>query len=171
MGYNHKYFTEEEKKEGKRASNRKYQAKYRIRNPNSEKEWRLNNKDKKRKNQREWEKRKRKTDILFKLSQDARNLINSTFKRKNIIKPRKTEVLLGCSFEKFISYILSQCPENTTVKDFGRFGYHIDHIIPLSSAKTEEELVKLCHYTNLQPLWWKDNLLKSNKIQQDVILL
>ena len=42
--------------------------------------------------------------------------------------------------------------------------WHVDHIIPLSSAKTEEELVKLCHYTNLQPLWAEDNLKKSNKI-------
>jgi hypothetical protein len=40
----------------------------------------------------------------------------------------------------------------------------IDHIIPLSFAKTEEELYILCHYTNLQPLWAEENLKKSNKI-------
>jgi hypothetical protein len=42
--------------------------------------------------------------------------------------------------------------------------WHIDHIIPLSSAKTEKEMYKLCHYTNLQPLWAFDNLSKGSKI-------
>jgi len=42
--------------------------------------------------------------------------------------------------------------------------WHIDHIIPLSSAKTEGEFYELCHYTNLQPLWAENNIKKSNKI-------
>ena len=42
--------------------------------------------------------------------------------------------------------------------------WHIDHVIPLSSANTEEEVLNLCHYTNLQPLWVKENLEKSNKL-------
>lgn len=42
--------------------------------------------------------------------------------------------------------------------------WHIDHIIPLASASTEEELLALCHYTNLQPLWAFDNLSKGAKI-------
>ena len=41
---------------------------------------------------------------------------------------------------------------------------HIDHIIPLSSAKSKKELFNLCHYTNLQPLWAEDNLKKGDKI-------
>ena len=41
---------------------------------------------------------------------------------------------------------------------------HIDHIIPLSSGETEDDIYKLCHYTNLQPLWYNDNLKKGSKI-------
>lgn len=42
--------------------------------------------------------------------------------------------------------------------------WHIDHIIPLASAKTEEEMCNLFHYKNLQPLWASDNFRKSDKI-------
>jgi hypothetical protein len=42
--------------------------------------------------------------------------------------------------------------------------WHIDHIIPLSSAKDKEELIKLCHYSNLQPLWAEDNYKKRGKV-------
>ncbi len=42
--------------------------------------------------------------------------------------------------------------------------WHVDHIIPLATAKTEDEVIKLCHYSNLQPLWAEDNWAKSDKI-------
>jgi hypothetical protein len=46
-------------------------------------------------------------------------------------------------------------------ENYGKNGWHIDHIIPLSSASTEKEIIKLCHYSNLQPLWWDDNIRKG----------
>jgi hypothetical protein len=49
-------------------------------------------------------------------------------------------------------------------ENHGMYGWHIDHIIPLASAKDEDEIYKLCHYTNLQPLWWFDNLSKGSKM-------
>jgi hypothetical protein len=42
--------------------------------------------------------------------------------------------------------------------------WHLDHIIPISSAQTEEEIFKLNHYSNFQPLWAEDNIKKGNKI-------
>jgi hypothetical protein len=48
--------------------------------------------------------------------------------------------------------------------NWSQSGWHIDHIIPLASAKSEDELYKLSHYTNLQPLWWFENIAKSDKI-------
>ena len=43
-------------------------------------------------------------------------------------------------------------------------GWHIDHITPLSLAKTEDDVHKLCHYTNLQPLWCNENYKKGTKV-------
>ena len=72
--------------------------------------------------------------------------------------------IVGLSSEELKIYIESKFLEGMTWENYGLHGWHIDHIIPLSSVKTEDEIIKLCHYTNLQPLWAKDNLSKHNKI-------
>ncbi len=69
---------------------------------------------------------------------------------------------MGCSPELLKEYLEKQFVDGMCWDN--RNEWHIDHIIPLSLAKTEEEIYKLCHYTNLQPLWAEDNLRKSNKI-------
>jgi hypothetical protein len=51
-----------------------------------------------------------------------------------------------------------------TWDNYGRGGWHIDHIIPSSSAIDIESLIKLQHYTNLQPLWAIDNMKKGSKL-------
>ena len=52
--------------------------------------------------------------------------------------------------------------------NYGKYGWHIDHITPISLAQTEDEIYKLSHYTNLQPLWWRENILKSNKLPHEM---
>ena len=49
--------------------------------------------------------------------------------------------------------------------------WHLDHIYPVSLAKDEEELLKLNHYTNFQPLWAVDNIKKGNKIIEKQLIL
>lgn len=69
--------------------------------------------------------------------------------------------MLGCDWPTLKAHIESQF---TGGMSWGRFAeIHIDHIVPLSSAKNEQELEALCHYTNLQPLWAKDNQRKGCK--------
>ena len=72
--------------------------------------------------------------------------------------------VLGVDFNTMRSHIQSLFIEGMSWDNFGE--WHLDHIIPLSIAKTEEEVLKLLHYTNVQPLWAKDNLKKSNKIPE-----
>jgi hypothetical protein len=99
------------------------------------------------------------------LKKSIRGLIYGSFKRgANGIfqKDTTTEDILGCSIEFFTQYLQSQFTEGMTLENHGK--WHIDHIIPISSAKTEDEVYLLCHYTNFQPLWARDNLIKKNKI-------
>ena len=81
---------------------------------------------------------------------------------KGETKSKRTIEIIGCSSEQFWQHLEKQFTEGMTRKNHGK--WHIDHIIPLSSAKTLEEKIKLSHYTNLQPLWAKDNLTKNNKL-------
>ena len=85
---------------------------------------------------------------------------------KNTKKCKKTLELTGCTLEFLYNYLESKFTKGMSWDNYGKFGWHIDHIIPCSSfdMSNPEEQKKCFHYTNLQPLWWLDNLKKSNKI-------
>jgi hypothetical protein len=130
---------------------------------NYQKEYRLENLEKINIYRRNYEKIKRETDCVYKLKQNIRNRIRTFFKLKKINKTNSVFEIIGCSPEFLKEHIDKQFTEGMSWELMGKH-IHIDHIVPLSSAKTEEEVYKLCHYTNLQPLWAKDNLVKSNKM-------
>ena len=97
-----------------------------------------------------------------KIKNSLRSRINELLNKK--YNNPKTIDLIGCDYDFFIKYIENKFIKNMSWDNYGYYGWHLDHIIPLSSANTEEEIYKLYHYTNLQPLWAEDNLKKSNKI-------
>lgn len=109
-------------------------------------------------------KNRRKKDFMFKLTGNLRNRLGQYLKLKKWNKKTNFSKYVGCSFSELKTHLEKQFQPGMTWENYGLFGWHIDHIIPLSSAKTEEEIFKLCHYTNLQPLWAKDNLSKASKL-------
>jgi hypothetical protein len=111
-----------------------------------------------------YNKEKKKSSPLYKVRVLMRDRLNQFFKYSKTNKNNSTINIIGCSPQFLKEYIENQFQEGMTWDNHGLFGWHIDHIIPLSSAKTEEEIYKLCHYSNLQPLWAKENLKKSNKL-------
>ena len=117
-------------------------------NPNYRNEWIINNYN---------------NDFIFRLVNIMRARTRLFLKSKNIKKKNSTFEIVGCSPEFLKEHLENQFTEGMCWDLMGKH-IHIDHIIPLSSAKTEEEAYKLCHYTNLQPLWAEDNLKKGNKI-------
>ena len=106
---------------------------------------------------------RRKTDSLFKLKCSIRTLIGNSI-RKKYNKSKKTIEILGCSFNEFYKYLENKFDENMNWDNHGKY-WQIDHIKPISLAETEKEIYELNHYTNLRPLYWKDNLSKSNKFE------
>jgi hypothetical protein len=105
---------------------------------------------------------RRKNDTIFKLKCLIRSRVWNFLNYNNITKKNGTFDIVGCSPEFLKEYLEQKFTEGMSWDLMGQH-IHIDHIIPLSSANTEEEIYKLCHYTNLQPLWAEDNLKKSNK--------
>jgi hypothetical protein len=137
---------------------KKYFEEYYIINYEKEKERKLKWSRDNREYSNNYQKKRKKEDILFNIISNMRNSVNRYLKYKS----KHTFEIIGCSPQ-----LLKEHLENQFVSGMGwdnRSEWHIDHIIPLSSAKTEDELYKLCHYTNLQPLWAEENLKKSNKI-------
>lgn len=82
-------------------------------------------------------------------------------------KPQGMEELLGCSWKQLIEHLESQFKPGMTWDN--RNEWHIDHIRPLASfdLTDENQLREACHYTNLQPLWARDNLKKGAKLLVD----
>ena len=83
---------------------------------------------------------------------------------KTIRKNSNTITLVGCSPGILRKHLESKFKKGMSWENYSFKGWHVDHIIPISSAKNEEEFIKLCHYTNLQPLWATENMKKRNKI-------
>jgi hypothetical protein len=126
------------------------------------KEYYKENKDNLNKAKRIYQNNRLKNDPLFRLSRILRRRINSSFKSKSFYKKNSLFQILGCNLTEAKEYIENQFIKKMSWDNYGE--WHIDHIVPLSYAKTEEELIKLNHYTNLRPLWAEENLKKGKKI-------
>ena len=127
-------------------------------NPEKRKEYRENYKPRKQERRKE----RSDNDPVFNLVNRMRSRLRKYLITHNITKKNKTFNIVGCSPQFLKEHLEKRFVDGMSWDN--RSEWHIDHIIPLSSAKTEEELYNLCHYTNLQPLWAEDNLKKSNKI-------
>lgn len=108
--------------------------------------------------------KRKNADPRDKFIENLRALIRKSFKSKSFKKDSKTFAILGIDKEGFMRHIETQFKEGMTWENHSHNGWHVDHIIPVSLGDTKEEIVKLNHYTNLQPLWSQENWEKGNKI-------
>ena len=113
--------------------------------------------------------KKRKKDPIYKMQLNIRWLVNDSMRKNGYTKKSRTQEILGCSWEFFKNYIEQRWKEGMTWENRGK--WHLDHIVPISSANTEKEILKLNHYTNFRPLWAFDNISKSNKTNKQLELI
>jgi len=139
-------------------------------------EWRDKNKEKHRANSRIWGKRnrercaankrkrdnyRRKHDPLYTIRGRIRARISMAMKNGGYTKKSTVNKILGADYKIIKEHLESKFKDGMSWEN--RSEWHIDHIVPLVSAKNEKELLKLCHYTNIQPLWAFENLSKGGK--------
>jgi len=118
--------------------------------------------------------RKNRQNPFYKFKDTIRNRIRAGFKGKGFSKDDKTLNILGCSFIEFQQYIQNQFEPWMTWDNYGNWnGYpteinqswELDHRIPLSSAKTEEDVIRLSHHSNFQPLCsYTNRFIKHKKL-------
>jgi hypothetical protein len=126
-----------------------------------QKEYYIKNKKKILNRDNNYNTKKYYSDINFKIKTCLRHRINIAL--KGITKSEKTMKLVGCSIEFLKQHLEKQFTKGMSFKNYGK--WHIDHIKPCAKfdlSKPSEQR-KCFNYTNLQPLWAKDNLKKSNK--------
>lgn len=155
---NNKYYNKNTDKILKQKKIYKKLNKHKIRETN--KIYFQNNRLSSYKYRNKWRNNEYHNNINYNILQRLRSRTYQAIKQNS--KSRSTQDLLGCSIEHLKNHLESQFSEEMNWDNYGK--WHIDHIRPCASfdlSKRQEQL-KCFHYTNLQPLWAKDNQFKSN---------
>lgn len=119
-------------------------------------------KEKKNIRNKNQKKRRMKTDPLYRFRKLLSNNIRNSFYRGGFTKVSRTYKILGDEWFVIKEYFESKFTKGMSWENYGK--WQIDHILPISTATCEEDIIRLNHYTNLQPLWEEDNLRKSNNM-------
>lgn len=149
--------------------------KYKKIKSESDKKWRENNSEKLklRRSTKEYKEKRNararerhKNDIQYAIDKRLRNLLNQAIRLYSGTKQCSVDKLIGCSIQDLKNYLESLFKDGMNWNN--KHLWHIDHILPCSSFDLTNivEQQKCFHYTNLQPLWAKENLMKSNKIKK-----
>lgn len=155
-----------EKSKAHHAKNRQYyrqkSKEWRMANPEKQaaliKNWRSNNRDRYNAVRRQ----RYATCPNVRAKNLLRNRLRKVIGQKYATK--RTLEIIGCSVEQLIAHIESQWEPGMSWDNHGPRGWHVDHIIPCNAFQLDdqEQAAKCFHYTNMRPLWWRDNLDKRN---------
>lgn len=117
--------------------------------------------------QRMWMNERRATDLHFKILDNLRSRLVIAVKRRNSKKANKrTHELFGVEWDSFILHLESQFDSRMKWDNWGRNGWHIDHIVPLAAfdLAKKKELLVASFYLNHRPCWGKENMKKGGSM-------
>lgn len=163
----YKELNEDKIKEYQKNYHKEYQKKYREKKKehirNIKQKWYQDNKELIKEDTKTYYNNRIKNDSFFKLKRNLSTLIKNSIRRNGGVKNKRSCDILGCTINEFKRHLESKFEDWMSWDNYGKYdgqcntGWDIDHIIPTSSAKTEEDLYRLNYYTNLQPLCSKVN--------------
>ncbi len=115
----------------------------------------------------DYQRNKRQSDPVYKFRTSFVHLMCLYRKKTRYTGTKGTWEMVGCDFDTFLTHVQSQFEDGMTLENYGHGEgkWNIDHIIPISVAKTNDDIERLNHYSNLRPMWSLDNYKKSNKQQ------
>lgn len=126
------------------------------------KQWSRESAKRTRKHHTQYEQLRKRYDPEFKLKKQIRNSIRQAFNRRATGKPCPTEKIIGCTVQELYNYLCRTFETRYGIAYSGQ-DVHIDHIAPLSVAHSQEQIIALNHWSNLQLLAPEDNLAKSDQ--------
>lgn len=111
---------------------------------------------------KKYERHQLKTNPIFRLRKNVRRRLHLAL--KGAYKPDTTQNIVGCDWDFLKKHLESLFKSGMSWDNYGYYGWHVDHIIPLSEFDLTDpmQFKKAMHYTNLQPLWMEENLAKKN---------
>ena len=151
-----------------------YSKKWREKNPGHSRKWREKNPEASAMSSKKWREKNPGKDKKYRKERYANNI---QYKLSKIVRSRLWKAIsreqkvgsavydLGCTLEELKIHLENQFKEGMTWDNWKPDGWHIDHIKPLSKFDLTDpvQFKEAVHYTNLQPLWWNENLKKGNK--------
>ena len=150
--------------EANAAEKKRYRARHIDKVRAREKTYKESNPDKVRETKNKSESKRKQACPVYSLKCRMRVMLNRVFDRKGWKRTGgRSQTILGCTFEQLYTHLVS-----TALTNYGFYvdgqEMHIDHVVPLATAKTEEDVLRLSHFSNLQWLTPTDNLKKGSKV-------
>lgn len=114
---------------------------------------------------RDYQKKQRQNPV-WKMRRNLGSRLSEVLAKRKIMRSRRLKDLLGCDLDSLRRHLESRFKPGMSWENYGFFGWHVDHVIPCASfdLSTDEGQRRCFHYTNLSPLWCRDNIVKGKKL-------